>query len=80
MNYSRKVTTPKCAVGDTVQLRRGRGALVTGTVVEDFGDFLLPADRLGREWAAPHRWAIAVEGGTLTFADDDDIVDVSDRS
>ncbi|MDJ0396395.1 hypothetical protein QMK17_24110 [Rhodococcus sp. G-MC3] len=80
MSDSRDVTTPECGVGDTVQLRVGRGVVVTGTVVEDFGDFLVPADKLGRDWAAPHRWAVAVEGGTLVFADDDDILAVTEQA
>nr|WP_179275308.1 hypothetical protein [Rhodococcus sp. 06-1059B-a] len=73
MNDSRDVTTPTFSVGDLVQLRRGRGIAVTGRVVEDFGDYLVPADRLGRDWASPQRWAIAAEDGTLMFADDGDL-------
>lgn len=64
---------PAFSVGDLVQLRRGRGVTVTGRVVEDCGDYLVPADRLGRDWASPQRWAIAAEDGTLMFADDDDL-------
>ncbi|MFC8178804.1 hypothetical protein ACFULT_08035 [Rhodococcus sp. NPDC057297] len=76
MNDSRDVTTPTFSVGDLVQLRRGRGATVTGRLVEDFGRYLVPADRLGRDWASPQRWAIAAEDGTLIFADDDDLTAV----
>lgn len=70
VNDSRDVTTPIFFVGDLVQLRR-RGVTITGRVVEDFGDYLVPADRLGQDWASPQRWAIAAEYGTLMFADDD---------
>lgn len=73
VNDSRDLTTPTFSVGDLVQLRRGRGIVVTGRLVEDFGDYLVPADRLGRDWASPQRWAIAAEDGTLMFAADDDL-------
>lgn len=46
-----------------------------GTLVEDFADFMLAAGALGRDWATVHRWAVALNEGTLIFVDDADIVE-----
>ncbi|OZD18275.1 hypothetical protein CH253_17565 [Rhodococcus sp. 06-156-3C] len=61
-------------VGDTVQVRRAGGQIVSGTLVEDFADFVLTAEAVGRDWGTPRRWAVALSDGTLMFADDTDIV------
>lgn len=47
---------------------------MAGTLVEDFADFLLTAESVGRNWGKPRRWAVALSDGTLMFADDTDIV------
>lgn len=62
-------------INDTLQVRRLEGGTATGTVVEDFADYLLTVPAAGRDWAMPHRWAIASEDGTLIFADDADIIE-----
>ncbi|AJW40265.1 hypothetical protein NY08_2237 [Rhodococcus sp. B7740] len=49
--------------------------MVVGTIVEDFADSLIAGDRLGRNWAQPHRWAIALDTGVLVFVDDNDLGD-----
>jgi hypothetical protein len=61
-------------VGEKVQVRRD-GVVVGGTIVEDFVDSLVSGDRLGRDWAQPHRWAIALDTGVLVFVDDSDLAD-----
>nr|WP_314145776.1 hypothetical protein [uncultured Rhodococcus sp.] len=70
-----EITTTTPTVGDTVQVRRLEGGFVTGTVVEDFADYLLTVPVAGRDWAMPHRWAVATNSGTLIFADDADIIE-----
>lgn len=60
-------------VGDTVQLARAGGDVAAGTVVDDFGDHTASRQSLGRDWAPPRRWAIALDTGTLVFADDDEL-------
>lgn len=61
-------------IGEKVHVRRDNG-MVGGTIVEDFADSLIPGDRLGRNWAQPHRWAIALDTGVLVFVDDNDLGD-----
>lgn len=75
MSEPGNVTTSQLGVGDTVQVRRPRGKTATGTLVEDFADSLLAADALGRDWAMPHRWAVALHDGRLIFVDDADITE-----
>jgi len=70
-----EITTTPPTIGDTLQVRRLEGGTATGTVVEDFADYLLTVPAAGRYWAMPHRWAIASEDGTLIFADDADIIE-----
>jgi hypothetical protein len=60
-------------VGDTVQLRRGSEAPVSGRIGDDFGDQSAAHRGLGRDRATPRRWAVALESGTLVFADDDEL-------
>lgn len=73
MTDPKHTTTETHSVGDIVQVHRPDGTTASGTLVDDFADYLLPADTLGRTWAPPHRWAIALDRGTLVFADDKDI-------
>ena len=73
MTATRSNTQIGHAVGDKVQIRR-EGGISKGTLVEDFADSLIPAEQLGREWAQPHRWAVALDTGVLVFADDSDVV------
>lgn len=49
------------------------GAPVTGELIEDFAPYLLRDNELGRDWAPLRRWAIALDAGTLAFADDEDL-------
>ncbi|KQU31469.1 hypothetical protein ASH04_13445 [Rhodococcus sp. Leaf233] len=63
-------------VGDRVESRRETG-LSAGTFVEDFADSLISADRLGREWAQPRRWAVALDSGLLVFVDDSDLLEAT---
>ena len=44
-------------------------------MIEDFADYTLTGDAVGREWAVPHRWAVATNEGTLIFVDDSDIIE-----
>lgn len=72
-----EVTTPQPDVGDTVQVLRPDGSTESGIVVEDFADYALSGDAIGRDWAMPRRWAVATVEGTLIFVDDGDIVEHS---
>ncbi|OZC73956.1 hypothetical protein CH251_12560 [Rhodococcus sp. 06-462-5] len=74
MTDTRRNTKSGRTVGEKVQVRRDDG-VVSGTIVEDFADSLIPGDRLGRDWAQPHRWAIALDTGVLVFVDDSDLDD-----
>ncbi|RRQ26172.1 hypothetical protein DK926_19430 [Rhodococcus sp. Eu-32] len=73
MTDDNNTSTTDRQVGDTVQLRRGDEAAVAGKIVEDFGDQSTVHDGLGRDWATPRRWAVALHSGTLVFADDDEL-------
>lgn len=48
--------------------------------MEDYADMLLAPDQMGRDWARPHRWAIALDTGILVFVDDDDLLTSKDRA
>ncbi|WP_407727544.1 hypothetical protein ACJEDT_25990 (plasmid) [Rhodococcoides fascians] len=49
--------------------------MVTGTIVEDYADVVRAVDDdLGRDWARPHRWAVALDTGVLVFVDDDELI------
>ncbi|OZC83983.1 hypothetical protein CH254_24180 [Rhodococcus sp. 06-412-2C] len=74
MTDTRRDIKSRRTVGEKVQVRRDDG-VVGGTIVEDFADSLIPRDRLGRDWAQPHRWAIALDSGVLVFVDDSDLDD-----
>lgn len=56
-------------------MRRPGAPTTAGTLVDDYANSLIPARALGRDWAAPHRWAVALDIGTLVFVDDADLVD-----
>ncbi|WP_080734024.1 hypothetical protein [Rhodococcoides fascians] len=71
------VTTAGPRVGDTVQVRRPGGSIAAGTVIEDFADYTLTGDAVGRDWAVPHRWAVATNEGTLIFVVNSDIIEHS---
>nr|WP_296773473.1 hypothetical protein [Rhodococcus sp. (in: high G+C Gram-positive bacteria)] len=75
MNKSVYVTARSISVGDIVQVRRPSGDVAGGTLVEDFADYVLAGSALGRDWAVPRRWAIALDEGTLVFVDDSDIIE-----
>ena len=49
-----EITTTPPTIGDTLQVRRLEGGTATGTVVEDFADYLLTVPAAGRDWAMPH--------------------------
>ncbi len=69
------VTSGDLSIDQRVRSVHLEGGTATGTVVEDFADYLLTVPAAGRDWAMPHRWAIASEDGTLIFADDADIIE-----
>ncbi|AZG47076.1 hypothetical protein D7316_03684 [Gordonia insulae] len=58
------------------------GESVTGTIVEDFSDMIPVGDSSVRidehRRAQPRRWGIAVDDQTLVFADDPDVVALSE--
>ncbi|OZC73936.1 hypothetical protein CH251_12450 [Rhodococcus sp. 06-462-5] len=75
MTVSGSNTNKLNAVGDVVQVVRADGIVLAGTIVEDYADSLLAADDLGRDWARPHRWGVALDTGVLVFVDDADLVE-----
>lgn len=75
MTVSGSNTNKLNAVGDVVQVVRADGEVLAGIIVEDYADSLLAADDLGRDWAQPHRWAVALDTGVLIFVDDADLVE-----
>lgn len=80
MSDSRGITNIDRNVGDIVHVRRGDDRTTSGELIEDFAGFLLSDETLGRDWAAPHRWAVALTDGTLVFVDDADLVDDPSKS
>ncbi|OZC41677.1 hypothetical protein CH286_26550 [Rhodococcus sp. WWJCD1] len=50
-----------------------------GTLIEDYAEFTVDRKELNRTWAPVRRWAIALDSGTLAFADDVEI-HVADES
>lgn len=75
MNELSPITNSSRSVGDSIHIQRPDGTVATGTVIEDYGSFDTAVAKLGRRWAPPHRYAVALDDGTLFFADDTDIVD-----
>lgn len=63
------------AIGDVVDVVRPESGVCAGTIVEDFVDVLSASNDLGRDWAQPRRWAVALETGVLVFVDDADLDD-----
>ncbi len=66
------------AVGSRVRIAvsdsdAGSNATYTGVVIEDYADMFIDRGSLGRDWAPVHRWAIALDDGTLIFANDEDL-------
>ena len=59
-------------VGARVLVRRPSETAATGAVVEDYADLIHAQDQ-GHDWAPVHRWAVALDGGRLVFADTDDL-------
>lgn len=73
MTASADVTMPDHRVGDRVQVHRPDEETSAGVLVEDFAWATPAVESLGRDWAPPRRWAVALDIGTLVFADDADI-------
>ena len=44
-----------------------------GVVIEDYADLVIDRGWAGRDWAPVRRWAIALDGGRLVFANDEDL-------
>ncbi|MFI8565615.1 hypothetical protein ACIGGF_03530 [Rhodococcus sp. NPDC078407] len=61
------------AVGDRVRIRSANGQGGIGTLIEDYAEFTVDRTELNRTWAPMRRWAIALDSGTLAFADDVEI-------
>lgn len=74
MTATRSNTQISHKVGDTVQIRRDAG-ISEGKLVEDFADSLMSDADLGRDWAQPRRWAVALATGVLVFVDDSDLLE-----
>lgn len=65
-------------IGDRVQITvpdpdSQGSARAAGVVIEDYADMTTDSDSAGRDWALVRRWAIALDDGRLTFANDQDI-------
>jgi len=71
----------RIAVGVRVRTRRtwGSGLVgdpglrAAGVVIEDHGDVVADAGAVGRDWALPRRWAIALDDGSLVFRNDHEL-------
>jgi len=42
-------------------------------VIEDHSDVVADTGAVGRDWALPRRWAIALDDGSLVFRNDDEL-------
>lgn len=64
------------AVNMRVRVYPGSNAERRGVVVEDFGEMAAQAVDIGdQHFADPaRRWAVLLDGGTLVFADSDELV------
>jgi hypothetical protein len=70
----------RVAVGVRVTTRRTwRSQLVgepglrtSGVIIEDHSDVVGGNGSVGRDWALPRRWAIALDDGSLVFRNDDE--------
>lgn len=76
MKDNHKIAESNRKVGDRVGVHQADDAPVTGELIEDFAAYLVRDDELGRDWAPPRRWAVALDAGTLVFADDEDLTDL----
>lgn len=75
MSVSGDNTNVSRAIGDVVDVVRPESGVCAGTIVEDFINVLSASNDLGRDWAQPRRWAVALETGVLVFVDDADLDD-----
>lgn len=66
------------SIGDTVRFVGSRSPGERGSLLEDYGRYIVPEGRLDRDWAPPRRWAVALDSGWLAFADDAELEPVSD--
>lgn len=66
------------AIGDRVRFDGPRSTGEYGRLVADYADFVVHDGRLDRDWAPPRRWAVALDSGRLTFADDAELKPVAD--
>lgn len=74
-NHAADAETNQVAVGARVRVYPGTDAESFGVVVEDFGDMSRvdvrgKADQIA---AAPRRWAVVLDDGSLVFANSDQI-------
>ncbi|ORA11439.1 hypothetical protein BST14_18560 [Mycobacterium arosiense ATCC BAA-1401 = DSM 45069] len=62
-------------VGSRVRVRPGTDAESLGVIVEDFGEMSLygTQDTANQIGMVPRRWGIALDDGTLTFVDSDQL-------
>ncbi|MDJ0394844.1 hypothetical protein QMK17_16085 [Rhodococcus sp. G-MC3] len=67
------------AVGDVVDIVQTDGAVLAGTIVEDYAGTSMAIEDFGRNWAQPRRWAVALETGVLVFVDDADLTEGDDE-
>ncbi|WP_143546910.1 hypothetical protein [Rhodococcus sp. 05-340-1] len=66
------------AVGDRVRFDGPRWTGESGRLVADYAEFMVADGRLDRDWAPPRRWAVALDSGRLTFADDAELEPMTD--
>ncbi|MEK8073447.1 hypothetical protein [Rhodococcoides navarretei] len=60
-------------LGDRVRIVGPDGPDDIGTLIEDYAEFTVEGKEMNRTWAPMRRWAIALNSGTLAFADDVEI-------
>jgi len=60
-------------VGDRVRIPSPNGQDDIGTLIEDYTEFTVDRKEMKRTWAPVRRWAIALDSGTLAFADEVEI-------
>jgi len=49
------------------------GLRVAGVIIDDHSDIVADAGAVGRDWALPRRWTIALDDGSLVFRNDDEL-------
>lgn len=67
------------SIGDTVRFVGPRSPGERGSLLEDYGQYIVSDGRLDRDWAPPRRWAVALDSGRLAFADDAELEPISDN-